>query len=170
MLLKNDNRIFISLGSNLNDSPGNLAQAIRLLQEHFQTKLIVSSLYFSEPVEVRDQPWFFNQAAYFVTGNELTPTMVLKILKLIEHNMGRVSTYRYGPRIIDLDLLLYKNWVFENESLTIPHAKITERLFVLAPLLELDPTLIHPRFNLPLQQILAINSARFSHCEIISIK
>lgn len=170
MSLKKENRIFIGLGSNLDDSPGYLAKAIRLLQDYFQTKLSVSSLYFSEPVEVQAQPWFYNQAAYMEAGTEFTPTMVLKILKLVEHDMGRVSTYRYGPRIIDLDLLFYKNWVFENESLTIPHAKIAERLFVLAPLLELDPALIHPRLNLSLQQILTINSAKFSRCEIITTK
>jgi 2-amino-4-hydroxy-6-hydroxymethyldihydropteridine diphosphokinase len=168
MLMENDNRVFIGLGSNLDDSPGYLVKATQLLQEHLQTKLIVSSLYFSEPVEVPEQPWFYNQAAYFEAGNGLTPTMVLKILKLIEHDLGRVPTYRYGPRIIDLDLLLYKNWVFENESLTIPHAKICERLFVLAPLLELDSALIHPRLNLSLRQILAENSAKFSRCEVIT--
>jgi 2-amino-4-hydroxy-6-hydroxymethyldihydropteridine pyrophosphokinase len=167
MPIKNDNRIFIGLGSNLGDSPANLQQAIRLLQQHFQTELVVSSIYHSEPVEVKDQPWFYNQAAYFEAPTGLTPTQTLKILKLIEHDMGRVVHYRYGPRMIDLDLLFFKNWVFDTEVLTIPHAKMTERLFVLAPLLELDPALIHPRLNLPLQQILTDNSPGFSRCEVI---
>jgi 2-amino-4-hydroxy-6-hydroxymethyldihydropteridine diphosphokinase len=168
MSSKSDNRIFIGLGSNLDDSPGNLSKAVQLMQDYFHTKLCVSSLYYSEPVEVHEQPWFYNQAAYMEIGNEFSPITVLELLKHIEQDMGRVSTYRYGPRIIDLDLLLYKNWVFENELLTVPHVKIIERLFVLAPLLELDPTLIHPRLNLPLQQILAINSPKFSRCEIVT--
>jgi 2-amino-4-hydroxy-6-hydroxymethyldihydropteridine diphosphokinase len=169
MLSKTDNRIFIGLGSNLDDSPYNLTKAVQLLQECFRTNIFISSMYFSEPVEVLSQPWFFNQVAYF-EDNELTPTMVLKELKAIEQSMGRLPSYRYGPRLIDLDLLLFKNWVFESESLTVPHSKIEERLFVLAPLVELDPVLIHPRSNLSIQQILVKNSPKFSRCEKISPK
>jgi 2-amino-4-hydroxy-6-hydroxymethyldihydropteridine diphosphokinase len=169
MLLKTDNRIFIGLGSNLDDSPSNLAKAVQFLKECFLTNIFTSSMYFSEPVEVLNQPWFYNQVAYF-EDNELTPTMVLKKLKAIEQSMGRLPTYRYGPRLIDLDLLFFKNWVFESESLTVPHSKIEERLFVLAPLVELDPALIHPRFNLSIQQILVNNSSKLRRCEKISTK
>jgi 2-amino-4-hydroxy-6-hydroxymethyldihydropteridine diphosphokinase len=170
MRFENDQPIFIGLGSNLKDSLGNLAQAIQLLQEHFQTEVNASTVYFSEPVEVQDQPWFYNQVASFKAKDGYTPIMVLKTLKLIEQNMGRVSTYRYGPRIIDLDLLLYKNWVFESQSLTIPHPKMTERLFVLEPLLEIAPNLVHPRFNLPIWEIMTMNSSKFSHCERVSVQ
>jgi 2-amino-4-hydroxy-6-hydroxymethyldihydropteridine diphosphokinase len=162
-----DNRIFIGLGSNLNNSPENLARAIQLLEERLNTKITASSLYFSEPVEVLEQPWFFNQVACFEVVKEYTPTMILGELQRIEQDMGRVHTYRYGPRIIDLDLLFFKNWVFESESLIIPHPKIEERLFVLAPLLELDPLLFHPRFNQPIRQILDDNRPRLSHCELV---
>jgi 2-amino-4-hydroxy-6-hydroxymethyldihydropteridine diphosphokinase len=162
------NRIFIGLGSNLDDAPGNLAKAIQFLQEHFQTQMITSSLYFSEPVEVINQPWFYNQVAYFEGQSETTPTMILKELKAIEQHMGRQPSYRYGPRLIDLDLLFFKNWVFESQFLTIPHPKIAERLFVLDPLRELTPSLIHPRFNLSVEQMIAANFAQFSRCEKIS--
>ncbi|HBE80700.1 MAG TPA: 2-amino-4-hydroxy-6-hydroxymethyldihydropteridine diphosphokinase [Firmicutes bacterium] len=167
MSLVIDNRIFIGLGSNLTNSPENLARAVQLLQERLKTKIIASSLYFSEPVEVLEQPWFFNQVAFFEAAKEHTPTMILGKLQQIEQEMGRVHTYRYGPRIIDLDLLLFKNWVFESDSLIIPHPKIEERLFVLAPLLELDPALFHPRFNRSFRQILDDNQPRLSRCEIV---
>jgi 2-amino-4-hydroxy-6-hydroxymethyldihydropteridine diphosphokinase len=161
----NNNRVFIGLGSNLADSPNQIERAVQLLEENLGTRLITSSLYFSEPVEVREQPWFYNQVGYFIEKKGLTPFMVLKILKNIEQTMGRVKTYRYGPRIIDLDLLLYKDWVFESESLIIPHPKMNERLFVIAPLVELAPELIHPRCKLSMKEISVINSSKFSRCE-----
>ncbi len=165
----NNDRVFIGLGSNLADSPVQIDRAVRLLEENFRTKMITSSLYFSEPVEVREQPWFYNQVVYFIEQTDATPFMILKILKNIEQTMGRVETYRYGPRIIDLDLLLYKDWVLESESLIIPHPKMTERLFVMAPLLELDPELIHPRYNLSIQKIMSKNSSKFSRCEKVTM-
>ena len=165
---KIDNRIFIGLGSNLDDAPGNLAKAVQSLQEHFRAKMITSSLYFSEPVEVLNQPWFFNQVAYFEGQPAITPIGILKELKAIELSMGRHPSYRYGPRLIDLDLLFFKNWVFECQFLSIPHPKIAERLFVLNPLLELDPTLIHPQSNLSIEQMITTNFAQFSRCEKIS--
>ncbi|HBF38223.1 MAG TPA: 2-amino-4-hydroxy-6-hydroxymethyldihydropteridine diphosphokinase [Firmicutes bacterium] len=165
MDLEYNNRVFIGLGSNLNDSPAQICQAIRLLEEHFGAKMIASSLYFSEPVEVRDQPWYYNQVVYFQELFNECPSMVLKKLKEIEQIMGRVPIYRYGPRIIDLDLLIYKDWVFESDSLIIPHPKMNERLFVIAPLFELAPELIHPRCNLSIGAIMKKNSSKFSRCE-----
>ena len=162
--MANNQRVFIGLGSNLNDSQAQINQAVQLLEEYFRTPMVCSSLYFSEPAEVREQPWFYNQVVFFEEKLGIYPITILKILKEIEQIMGRVKTYRYGPRIIDLDLLLYKNWVFESESLTIPHLKMTERLFVMAPLLELAPELIHPRNNLSFQKILELNSSKYSHC------
>jgi 2-amino-4-hydroxy-6-hydroxymethyldihydropteridine diphosphokinase len=168
MPLKTDKRIFIGLGSNLDDSRYNLAKAIGLLQEHFQTNIFTSSLYFSEPVEELNQPWFFNQAAYFeIQSEKITPTAVLKELKAIEELMGRQHSYRYGPRLIDLDLLFFKNWIFECQYLVVPHPKIAERKFVLDPLFELDPSLIHPQSNLSIQQMITTNYAQFSRCEKI---
>ena len=79
--------------------------------------------------------------------------------------MVRISTYRYGPRIIDLDLLLDKDWVFESDLLSIPHPKVNERLFVVAPLLELAPELVNPRCNLSFQTIKNMNASKYSRCE-----
>ncbi|MGE5582088.1 MAG: 2-amino-4-hydroxy-6-hydroxymethyldihydropteridine diphosphokinase [Bacillota bacterium] len=165
----NNNRIYIGLGSNLGDAPQNLATAVRLLKEHFQTVITASSVYYSEPVEVPDQPWFYNQAAFFEAGPDWSPTIVLRELKTIEAEMGREPSFRYGPRLIDLDLLFYRNWVYECQYLSVPHPKITERLFVLAPLLELTPDLVHPRLNISLTQIILENSAKFSRCQKTAI-
>ncbi len=165
MALANRDRVFIGLGSNLEDSPVQIKHAVQLLEECLGTTMTTSSLYFSEPVEVREQPWFYNQVLSFVEEKGLSPLTVLRILKNIEHTMGRVKTYRYGPRIIDLDLLLYKDWVYESESLIIPHPKMNERAFVIKPLLELAPEVIHPRCKLSIGEIMLIHSAKFSRCE-----
>ncbi len=165
MALANRDLVFIGLGSNLEDSPVQIKHAVQLLEENLGTKMSTSSLYFSEPVEVREQPWFYNQVVSFVEKKGLSPLTILRILKNIEQTMGRVKTCRYGPRIIDLDLLLYKDWVFESESLIIPHHKMNERAFVIEPLLELAPEVIHPRCNLSIQEIMLNNSTKFSRCE-----
>lgn len=162
-----ENRIFIGLGSNQGDSHSNLDRAVKLIEARFQTTLVTSGIYYSEPVEFPDQPWFFNQVAYFNAFSDLRPTKVLKVLKEIEAELGRIPGERYGPRPIDLDLLLFQNWVFESYNLVVPHPKMAERLFVLAPLFELDPDLIHPHTELSIRQIIANNSSRFSRCEKI---
>jgi 2-amino-4-hydroxy-6-hydroxymethyldihydropteridine diphosphokinase len=162
-----NNLIFIGLGSNLGDCRNNLARAVSLLEDKFRTKLRVSSVYRSEPVEVLEQPWFFNQAASFslAATDDFLPTMVLAGLKEIEREMGRQPSTRYGPRLIDLDLLFFKNWVFESFSLSIPHPKIAERSFVLMPMVELDPNFIHPRLQKNVAEILHQNSSGLSCCE-----
>ncbi len=168
MPLEIGNRAFIGLGSNLNNPPDNLAEAIRRLENTFQTPVTASAVYFSEPAEVHNQPWFFNQVVYFNINPSLTPTIILKTLKMIELEMGRVPSFRYGPRLIDLDLLFFRNWVFESAFLTVPHPKIAERLFVLTPLLELEPNLIHPRLKISLNQIMNENSFNYGHCEKVT--
>ncbi len=165
MTIFSANRVFIGLGSNLGDSRFNLARAIELLRSYFQTAPAVSSVYRSEPVEIRDQPWFLNQVISFPLDDGMNPLRLLQTLKKIELEMGRVPNFRYGPRLIDLDLLFYRNWVFECDQLTIPHPKITERSFVLMPLAELDSTLIHPRLGKTISHLILENSAILSFCE-----
>lgn len=117
-------------------------------------------------MEVTDQPWFYNQLLYLdlPAVADMTPTRLLRILKAIETRMGRVASYRYGPRTIDLDLLFFKDWVFESSNLTVPHPKVCERAFVLMPLVELDPDLVHPRYGERVKEILRREQPRLSQC------
>ncbi len=160
-----NDKVFIGLGSNLGDCYHNLQQAVQLLGCQTNLEITTSSVYRSEPVDFSNQPWFLNQVASFPAGNQLSPLGLLQILKEIETRMGRLPGIRYGPRLIDLDLLFYKNWVFECGGLTIPHPKIGERSFVLMPLAELDPTLVHPCFGKRIARIISDHSARLSYCE-----
>jgi 2-amino-4-hydroxy-6-hydroxymethyldihydropteridine diphosphokinase len=139
------NRVRIGLGANLGDPARNLRQAINLLEERLAAKLILSPVYRSEPVGVREQPWFLNQAAYFEDDLQLGPMAILKILKEIESQMGREPAVRFGPRLIDLDLLFYDDWVWESADLAIPHPRFSQRSFVILPLMDLEPGLVDPR-------------------------
>jgi 2-amino-4-hydroxy-6-hydroxymethyldihydropteridine diphosphokinase len=160
-----NNQAFVGLGGNLGNCHHNLKQAIELIGSYVNTEITASPVYRSEPVEVLDQPWFLNQVICFPIGNELSPLKLLQILKEIEFRIGRRPSFRYGPRLIDLDLLFYKNWVFECGELTIPHPKISERSFVLMPLAELEPTLVHPCFGKSIARIIADNAMTLSFCE-----
>jgi len=164
-----NNGVYIGLGSNLGDSRDYLIRAIQqvgdLICDYLKTTISASALYHSEPVGFTDQPWFLNQVIAFNIDKGLPPLALLKILRTIETQLGRRPTFRYGPRAIDLDLLFYQNWVFESAELTIPHPKITERSFVLMPLAELDPTMVHPRLGLSISQILLNNRAQLTFCQ-----
>jgi len=101
-----------------------------------------SSLYDTEPVGALDQPHFLNAVAQVET--QLTPRQLLWNLMLIERRLGRVRTQRWGPRTLDLDLLLYEDLVIDEDDLQVPHPELTKRSFVLVPLVELEPMLLHP--------------------------
>lgn len=158
------NRVLIGLGSNLGKPAQNLKQALRLLEERLATELVLSPVYRSEPVGLKEQPWFLNQAVCFDDDIQLGPMAILGVLKEIEIQMGRVPTVRFGPRLIDLDLLFYKNWVFESANLVIPHPRFTERSFALLPLLDLEPGLICPRSGMELRKIWERNLKEFTEC------
>ncbi len=158
------NRVRIGLGSNLSDPAHNLTQAVSLLEERFATRVVLSPVYRSEPVGVREQPWFLNQAVSFTDDSRLGPVAILKILKEIETQMGRTPTVRFGPRLIDLDLLFYDNWVWESADLVIPHPRFAQRSFVLLPLMDLEPGLADPRSGKTLRQIWEQGSAQFTEC------
>ncbi|MBN1254685.1 MAG: 2-amino-4-hydroxy-6-hydroxymethyldihydropteridine diphosphokinase [Deltaproteobacteria bacterium] len=135
--------VYLGLGSNLGDK---VAQCLLALKEvsadnHNQIKA-VSSLYKTEPIGYRDQDWFINCVAEVSTT--LPPHPLQEFLQGIEQSMGRKRTVKMGPRIIDLDILLYGNEVIEEEDLVIPHPRLHERRFVLVPLMELVPDLLHP--------------------------
>jgi 2-amino-4-hydroxy-6-hydroxymethyldihydropteridine diphosphokinase len=134
-------RIYLSLGSNVGDREGHLRDAIRRLETAGKV-VAVSSLYETEPVDVTDQPWFLNCAVGLDT--EKDPEEVMRALLAIEQAMGRKRLQKKGPRIIDLDILLFGDEVIEMPELMIPHPAMQERRFVLAPLAEIAPEARHP--------------------------
>jgi 2-amino-4-hydroxy-6-hydroxymethyldihydropteridine diphosphokinase len=144
-------KVYLGLGSNIGDRERNIAEALQRLSEKVLIER-VSSLYETEPVGYKEQPWFLNAVC---EGNtELSPKGLLRFVKLIEEEMGRKQAVRWGPREIDIDILFYDDIVLETPELVIPHPRIVERSFVLVPLAEIAPDLIHPILGLPVQEIL----------------
>lgn len=143
-------RVFLGLGSNIGDKHHNLSLAIsELTQTPGITLLNTSSFYKSAPWGYEDQDWFLNGVVEISTT--LSPHELLHAVKDIESRMGRKPAPQWGPRLIDIDILLYNQEIIQTPELTIPHPFVTERLFVLIPLLELDPDLRHPQTNVPLK-------------------
>ncbi len=134
--------VYLSLGSNVGDRARNLWEAIARLEEAGIRIRRVSSIYETEPQEVRDQPWFLNLVAEAET--ELLPKQLLARTQKIELDLGRKRSRLKGPRTIDIDILLYGNSVIRTPELTVPHPRMSERRFVLEPLAELAPELRHP--------------------------
>jgi 2-amino-4-hydroxy-6-hydroxymethyldihydropteridine diphosphokinase len=143
-------RVFLSLGSNLGDRQANLFRAMQLLEPEVGIES-VSSIYQTEPWGVQEQPHFLNCAV--VANTSLTPHELLVKLKSIEKKMGRQLTFRYGPRLVDLDLLLYDELIMSTDELTIPHPRMLERAFVLVPLAEIAGSLLHPIRKLSFRQL-----------------
>ena len=136
-------RVFVGLGSNLGEREAMIRLALDDLARLPETRLVRAlSLYDTEPVGDVEQPNFLNAVAQLDT--ELTARQLLWNLQLVEKRLGRTRTRRYGPRTIDLDLLLYGNLIVEEADLQVPHPELTRRSFVLVPLVELDPLLVHP--------------------------
>jgi 2-amino-4-hydroxy-6-hydroxymethyldihydropteridine diphosphokinase len=136
-------RAFIGLGSNVGDRLWSLQQAVRCLRETAGVQVMkVSSVYETEPVGPAGQAWFLNAVVEVVTN--LSPVALLEHTQGIEHELGRETTYRWGPRTIDLDILLYDDIQVRTATLEIPHAELCQRAFVMIPLLELAPDLRLP--------------------------
>jgi 2-amino-4-hydroxy-6-hydroxymethyldihydropteridine diphosphokinase len=133
---------FLGLGSNLGDRKRNLSRARRLLETNGVEVLKASSVYRTEPVDVRDQPWFLNQV--LEVRAKLGPQELLDLAKFIESRMKRVPTVPKGPRTIDIDILLAEDTVIDTPGLTIPHPRLARRNFVLIPLNEIAPRTVHP--------------------------
>ena len=138
-------RAYVGLGANLGDRAGTIRRAVELLGAESGIEVVaVSTLRETDPVGYADQPAFLNGAAALET--ELSPRELLERLLAVELALGRVrgDGPRYGPRAIDLDLLLYGNEVVDEPGLTVPHPRLAERRFALEPLHELDPDLSLP--------------------------
>lgn len=144
--------IYLSLGSNLGDRALNLQSAITRLSAKMHL-LNQSAIYETEPWGYADQPTFLNQVVKAHTSME--PSELLDYLKETEVSIGRQETFRFGPRVIDLDILFYDDLILDTPRLTIPHPRIAERAFVLVPLSEIDPNMRHPIFNKTIQELKA---------------
>ncbi|MDH4178667.1 MAG: 2-amino-4-hydroxy-6-hydroxymethyldihydropteridine diphosphokinase [Thermoleophilia bacterium] len=137
-------RAFVGLGANLGDREATLRRALTLLAERDDVEVVgVSAVRETDPVGVVDQPRFLNAAAALETA--LPARELLDVLLTVERSLGRVREgERYGPRLIDLDLLLYERDVIDEPGLTVPHPRLHERRFALEPLLDLDSELTVP--------------------------
>ncbi len=142
---------YIALGTNLGDRAGNLREALERLSKAVQIER-QSAVYETEPWGVLDQPRFLNMVVAGET--ELTPSDLLHVLKQIEREMGRTAGPRYGPRVIDLDILFFDAEQIRTPELTIPHPRLAERRFVLVPLAEIAPDLVHPETGLAISRLL----------------
>ena len=144
--------VYIALGTNLGDRLANLHATIKSLPPEI-TVLTKSHVYETPPWGYEDQPAFLNMVVRAETG--LGPESLLKYLKQLEVELGREQNFRWGPRLIDLDILFYDNMIVDTPPLIIPHPRLHERAFVLVPLMDVAPNLIHPLFQRSVSQLLA---------------
>ena len=147
-----ENTAYLSLGSNMNDPAAMLRQAIKRLNTVGNVRRI-SSFYATEPMEFAPQPWFMNCAVELCTTLAAKP-LVHELLG-IEREMGRVRNQSKGPRIIDIDLLLFNEEVIDQPDVQVPHPAMQQRRFVLAPLAEIAPCGMHPRLHKTVMELLA---------------
>lgn len=143
---------YIGLGSNLDAPKTQILQAFGHLDTLPLTQRVATSpLYSSKPIGPQDQPDFINACVHLKTA--LSPLALLDQLQSIEQHQRRVRIRHWGPRTLDLDLLLYDDIIMHHPRLTLPHREMHQRSFVLIPLLDIAPTLTHPELNLPLQTL-----------------
>ncbi|MFH1379880.1 MAG: 2-amino-4-hydroxy-6-hydroxymethyldihydropteridine diphosphokinase [bacterium] len=137
---------YVGLGSNLGNKKKNITKAVQLISHVPGIHMVACSrLYKTKPMYEKKQPDFINGVVKIKT--RLKAEQLLKSLKEIERALGRRVSYRYGPRAIDLDVLLYGKNKFKKKSLIIPHKRMHERMFVLKPLVEISPGAVHPGFH-----------------------
>jgi len=148
--------VYLSLGSNMGDREGNLRDAIAQLPHAGAAVTKLSSFYETEPVDLREQPWFLNCAVQATT--EVPPLDLLRALRTIESRMGSKKLVPKGPRLIDLDILLYGDETIDTPELQVPHPRMLLRRFVLSPLAEIAPNLKHPSWKDTVNQLLADSS------------
>ncbi|ANH80143.1 2-amino-4-hydroxy-6-hydroxymethyldihydropteridine diphosphokinase [Niabella ginsenosidivorans] len=146
------NEAYLLIGGNLGNRSKNLEKARILTGERIGPIVRASSVYETEAWGITDQPDFYNQVLLVTT--ELQPEPLMRALLGIENEMGRIRRERYGPRIIDIDLLLYNDLVYNSNIVSIPHPRIPERRFVLEPLHEIAPDKMHPLLHQSVSRLL----------------
>ncbi|HTJ10440.1 MAG TPA: 2-amino-4-hydroxy-6-hydroxymethyldihydropteridine diphosphokinase [Dinghuibacter sp.] len=147
------NDVILLTGGNLGDRSFNLTTARERLIAALGPLQAASSLYSTAPWGVTDQPDFLNQVLIITTA--LPPDAVLRTILSIEESLGRVRTTKWAPRPIDIDILFYGSLVIDTPSLVVPHPEIPNRRFVLAPLTEVAPDLVHPVLGLKIRELLS---------------
>jgi 2-amino-4-hydroxy-6-hydroxymethyldihydropteridine diphosphokinase len=149
--------VYLALGTNLGDRQANLRRVVACLPPTV-TVLAESPVYETPPWGVTDQPLFLNMA--LKSRTRLSPRALLDHLKRLERELGRLPSARYGPRLIDLDILFYDDRVLDSPRLILPHPRLHERAFVLVPLADLAPELVHPVLGRPIAALLAAVDAK----------
>jgi 2-amino-4-hydroxy-6-hydroxymethyldihydropteridine diphosphokinase len=144
--------VYLSLGSNIGDRAAHLQAAVERLTAAGIRVLRASPLYETEPVDYTNQAWFLNQAVEAETV--LFPRQLLTRIQKIERDLGRIRTIPKGPRTLDIDILFYGSAVIHTTTLDIPHPRLADRRFVLAPLADLVPDLRHPETGRSVRQML----------------
>lgn len=150
-----EHTVYLSLGTNLGDRAANLKQAIASLPPQMTVKA-KSEVYETPPWGYTEQEPFLNQVVKATTY--LDPEPLLKHLKRLEVALGRKATFRYGPRLIDIDILFYDDLLLETASLVIPHPHVHERGFVLMPMMDIAPDLVHPVTGRSVREMIALCS------------
>src|SRR5579872_3085871 len=135
-VISNEEIVYLALGSNIGDRLGNLRRAVDLLRNRMKVHA-VSSVYETSPVGVENQPSFFNLVLHATTA--LSPMDLLAFVKDVEKRVGRRPTFRWGPRVVDVDIVLFGRETVDLPSLRVPHPEMLNRAFVLVPLCELNP-------------------------------
>lgn len=148
------NKAYLLTGGNMGKRQENLAMAYNYVDQQCGRVINASSIYETEAWGKNDQPSFLNQVLEIQTN--LTPRQLLKKILLIEKQIGRVREEKYGPRIIDIDILLFNDDIHNYPSLKIPHPELPNRRFVLVPLAEIAPEFIHPVFKKTITELLAV--------------
>ena len=145
---------YIAIGSNLGDKLSNCKKGIEALEFCGVKVSACSRFYKTAPVDYTDQDWFINAVIRIDTN--LQPIELLKLLKAIEKQLGRVETVRFGPRVLDMDIIFYDDLVFEKDALIIPHPRMHKRGFVLRPICDIEPDFIHPALKQDMKTLLSL--------------
>jgi 2-amino-4-hydroxy-6-hydroxymethyldihydropteridine diphosphokinase len=135
---------YISVGSNIGDKLANCQRGIRVLAETGTSRILAQSrIYATEPVDYEDQDWFINMMIKLETSHD--PYQLLDQIQIIQRAAGRIKdSIRFGPRILDMDIILYDDRIINSERLVVPHPRMHKRRFVLKPICDIDPFVLHP--------------------------